>query len=381
MTHGFGGPASGPGKDGQLAKSDTLTMQDFLRRARKRGASDVHIVMGIPPAYRVHGEIVLDDSPVLTADAARELTFEMLSDEQRDVLRDRWELCFSMQHEEFGRFRVTCYYHGHMPELAIRLCNDTVPTREELGLPPIVDELCTRQNGLVLVTGPTGMGKTTTLNYMINRINSERRCKIVTIEDPIEFVHRHNKAIVVQQEVGSDVKSFPDALRHVLRQDPDVICIGEMRDLETVGTALIAAETGHLVMATAHTPNAAQTVERIISVFPAEQQNQVIAQMASSLQGIVAQVLLPKAREKGRLLATEILLANNAVRSVIRENALHKLEATMETGKNSGMRTMDTCLRDLYHRGLVTYEVAAPHARDPRRLNELRRSGGSYGNG
>jgi len=345
-------------------------MAPILRLAHRSNASDIHLVAGVPPAFRIDGEIILADAPPLERDQTKALVFEFLNPLQREALERDWELCFSVQSEEFGRFRVTVYYHAGNPELAIRRCNTEIPTREELGLPEVVEELARRRSGLILVTGPTGSGKTTTLNFMIDLINSERRCKIVTIEDPIEYVHRRKKAIIVQQEVRTDVKSFSKALVHVLRQDPDVVCVGEMRDLETISTALIAADTGHLVIATVHTPNALQTMERIVSVFPSEQQNQVTAQLANCIEGIVAQRLIPRADKKGRVPATEILVANMAVRALIRENDFHKLTSVMETGRRWGMQTLDESLRQLYEGAQITYDAALSNARDP---NALRR--------
>ena len=338
-------------------------MGHILELAQRSNASDIHIVAGVPPAFRIDGEIILADAPPLSRKESANLAYSMLNDLQREALARDLELCFSVQESEFGRFRVSVYYHAGSPELAIRRCNTEIPTREELGLPAVVEEMARKRSGLVVVTGPTGMGKTTTLNFMIDFINSERRCKIVTIEDPIEFVHQRKQAIIVQQEVHADVHSFSRALVHVLRQDPDVVCIGEMRDLETISTAVTAAETGHLVIATLHTPNAMQTVERIVAVFPPEQQHQIVAQLANSLQAVIAQLLLPRVDKKGRVLATEILVANMAVRSIIRENDLHKLQTAMETGQKYGMRMMDACLLDLYERAEISYDTALSHAR------------------
>ncbi len=342
----------------------------LMKKAREAMASDVHVIAGLPPAFRIHGEIILADAPPLTPAQAAHMTLSLLTEQQRAQLEKEWELSVSIKDGALGRFRVTAYYHGGHPEMALRSCNTVIPTRDMLGLPEIVDEFARMTSGLVLVTGPTGMGKTTTLNYMLDLINSERRCKIVTIEDPIEYLHRCKKAIVVQQEVGTDVHSFARALVHVLRQDPDVICVGEMRNLETISTALTAAETGHLVFATLHTPNALQTVERIVDVFPAGQQNQVITQLANCLQGVVAQLLLTRADKKGRVLATEVLVANTAVRSVIRENDLSKLQSVIQTGRRSGMHSMDDSLRRLYEAASISYDAAVSHARDPRMISD-----------
>ena len=256
----------------------------------------------------------------------------MLLPKQREILQERLQLCFSRHAEGVGRFRASVYFHAGCPELAIRLCEKTVRSAAELGLPPVLEELSRLQNGLILLTGPTGVGKTTTLNFMIDLINRNRRAKIVTIEDPVEFVHENLRSIIVQQEVGTDVRSFREALVHVLRQDPDVIVIGEMRDLETIETALIAAETGHLVLATLHTPDTVQTIQRIYSVFPANQQNAIIIQLASTLQAAIAQKLLPRADGRGRVLACEVLVTTAAVRNHIRERKEHVLYSEMQTG-------------------------------------------------
>jgi twitching motility protein PilT len=259
--------------------------------------------------------------------------------------------------------------------MAIRICEHVVRSAEELGLPPIVEELTRFTAGLILVTGPTGAGKTTTLNYMVDVVNRQRRAKIVTIEDPVEFVHENERSIIVQQEVGTDVRSFRDALRHVLRQDPDVIVIGEMRDLETIETALIAAETGHLVMATLHTPDAVQTVHRIYSAFPPSQQNMIVLQLSGCLQGIVAQKLLPRSDGEGRVLALEVCVATPAIRNIIRERREHQIYSEMQTGRKHQMHTMDSALLQLYQKGEISYDAALSHAHDPNFIKQ--RSGAS----
>ncbi len=342
-----------------------MDMRQILRTARKLNASDIHLVAGLPPAFRIDGEIALADADALTREDTRCLAFELITADQKQVLEHELELCFSLFDDKVGRFRVNAYYHAGNPELAVRMCAESIPDAQELGLPPIIDELARRTSGLVIVTGPTGMGKTTTLNYMVDRINRERRCKIVTIEDPVEYVHEPKQAVIVQQEIHLDSKSFSRALRHVLRQDPDVIAVGEMRDYETVATALNAAETGHLVLSTLHTPSAVQTVERIIGVFPAAQQQQALIQVAASLQGIIAQRLLPTLKQRGRGLAAEVLVATTAVRRIIRDNECHRLTTVIETGQQYGMQTMDACLLELYERGEISYEVAIAHAHDP----------------
>ena len=327
---------------------NTGHLDRLLAGATEYFASDLHLVAGVPPAYRVNGEIVLADEDALTEEQLSFMASTLLNDDRREKLERDWELCISLRHEAAGRVRVTLYRRNGCPEMSLRFCGDRIATREELGLPEKMDELSRKPNGLVLITGPTGAGKTTTLNYLVDLINSERRCKIVTIEDPIEFVHQNKRAIVVQQEVLTDVRSFHRALIHVLRQDPDVIVVGEMRDHESIATALTAAETGHLVLATMHSPNVAHALERMVGVFEGNAQRQIVLQLANSLQGIIAQDLLPAADRTRRVLAYELLTITGAVRSLIREGQLHQMENIIQTGGKEGMVLMDNCLYDLY---------------------------------
>ncbi|MGH7169253.1 MAG: type IV pilus twitching motility protein PilT, partial [Gemmataceae bacterium] len=293
------------------------TLDLILQKAREASASDVHLVRGVAPAVRVGGDIHLLRGEPLHKHNLEAILKEILNDKQRGILEEEWQLCFSRHWDGVGRCRASIYFHAGCPELAIRLCEIRVRCRDDLGLPVAVEEFTRLPNGLVLVTGPTGTGKTTTLNFMIDVINRERRAKIVTIEDPVEFVHENQRSIIVQQEVHTDTPSFRQALVHVLRQDPDVIVVGEMRDLETIASALTAAETGHLVLATLHTPDAVQTIQRVYGVFPAEQQNNIRYQISNALQAIVAQVLLPRADGKGLVLDCEICTATPAVRKHI----------------------------------------------------------------
>jgi twitching motility protein PilT len=343
----------------------TWNLEAILRHAREHSASDVHLVRGVAPALRIGGDIHIMRGEPLDRAGLEEMLYGLLNDKQRSILEEEWQLCFSRYWEGVGRCRTSVYFHSGCPEMAIRLCEDRVRGREDLGLPVVVEELTRLPNGLVLVTGPTGTGKTTTLNFMIDVINRERRAKIVTIEDPVEFVHENQRSIIVQQEVFTDVPSFRKALVHVLRQDPDVIVVGEMRDLETIGSALTAAETGHLVLATLHTPDAVQTIQRVYGVFPSEQQNNIRYQLSNALQAIIAQVLLPRADGKGLVLATEICMATGAVRKHIREGDAHVLFSEMQTGRKHSMQTMDQCLLGLYQRGEITYDVAVSQAREP----------------
>jgi twitching motility protein PilT len=248
------------------------TFDRLLATAHEYNASDLHLIAGVPPAFRVNGEVILAEVDTLSESDVDEMAFQILTEAQREKFEREWELCISMRHPVAGRVRVTFYKRNGHPEMSLRFCGDRIATREELGLPAKIDEIARKTNGLFLITGPTGAGKTTTLNYLVHRINSERRCKIVTIEDPIEFVHQNNRAIVVQQEVLTDVHSFNRALIHVLRQDPDVIVVGEVRDAEDIATVLTAAETGHLVLATMHSPNVAHALERITSIFEGGEQ-------------------------------------------------------------------------------------------------------------
>src|SRR5690242_7470976 len=351
-----------------LFQMTTDNLDRLLAAASDFDASDLHLIAGVPPAFRVNGEIILADEDALSEAEVERMANSLLNEQQKKKFEQEWELCISLLHKAAGRVRATFYRRNGHPEMSFRFCGERISTRQELGLPEKIDDLARRPNGLVLVTGPTGAGKTTTLNYMLDLINSERRCKVVTIEDPIEFVHENKRALVVQQEVLSDVRSFNRALIHVLRQDPDVIVVGEMRDHEAISTALTAAETGHLVLATMHSPNVSHALERIIGVFEGSAQKQIILQLSNALQGIIAQDLLPSADRMKRVLAYELLVANSAVRNLIRENQLHQLENTIQTGRKDGMNLMDNCLYDLYCKCLITYDTALSRARHPDRI-------------
>jgi twitching motility protein PilT len=343
-------------------------LDKLLEAANDFGASDLHLIAGVPPAYRVNGEIILADEDALTPEVVTLIAEQLLNDVQREKFDREWELCISLLHPAAGRVRVTFYRRDGHPELSFRLCGDRIPCREELGLPAKIDEMARRPNGLFLITGPTGAGKTTSLNYLVDVINAERRCKIITIEDPIEYVHENKRALVVQQEVLTDTHSFNRALVHGLRQDPDVIVVGELRDHEAMATALKAAETGHLVLATLHSPNVALALERIIGVFEGSAQRQIVLQLANALQGIIAQELLPSVDRSRRVLAYEFLIATSAVRNLIRENNLHQLENCIQTGAREGMVLMDNCLYDLYSRCQISYDTALSRARNPDRI-------------
>jgi twitching motility protein PilT len=343
-------------------------LDQLVAEAVERGASDLHLITDVPPAFRVNGDIIFADTGPLSVESVTGMAYSLLSNDQRASYEREWELCISLPNDLAGRMRATIYRRNTHPEMSIRFCGGAIATREELGLPARIDDLARKPNGLVLITGPTGAGKTTTLNYMVNLINDERRCKIVTIEDPIEYVHANKRAIVVQQEVLTDTKSFSRALIHVLRQDPDVIVVGEMRDHEAIAAALTAAETGHLVLATLHSPDVVHALERITGVFEGAAQRQIVMQLANSLQGIISQDLLPAADRSRRVLACELLIANGAVRNLIRENNKHMLENAIQTGGKDGMMLMDTCLYDLYCRCLISYDTALSRARYPERM-------------
>jgi len=351
-------------------RMSTRTLERLFAAAAEFDASDLHLVAGVPPAYRVNGEIILAEEDALAEAALAEIAGALLNAQQRRKFDEEWELCISLRHPAAGRVRATFYRRNGYPELSFRFCGDRIESREALGLPEKLDDWARKPNGLVLITGPTGAGKTTTLNYLVDLINRERRCKIVTIEDPIEFVHENQRAIVVQQEVLTDVRSFNRALIHVLRQDPDVLVIGETRDFEAIATALTAAETGHLVLATMHSPNILHALERIVGVFEGSAQRQIILQLSNALQGIIAQELLPAVDRTRRVLAYEMIAANNAVRNLIRENQLHQLENVMQTGRKEGMVLMDNCLYELYCQCRITYETAISRARHPESIRQ-----------
>ena len=340
----------------------------LLREAQVAGASDLHLVAGQPPIYRIDGSIRSSPAPPLEADEVHSACVSMLTEEQCRRFEQTGELCFSLQLPDLGFFRVNLAREMGRTDASIRLGASEVPDLDTLGVPEALTDLVRRPNGLVLVTGPTGVGKTTTLNALIGRINAEQRKKVVMIEDPVEFVHPRGRCLVVQREVGLDAPSFQTAIVHALRQDPDIVVIGEMRDLETIGSALTAAETGHLVMATLHTTGAAGTLSRIVDVFPAYQQAQVRTQLASTLVAVLTQRLLPRADGDGRVLAYELLVVNDAVRNMIRDGKAHQLNSIMQTGRGLGMQLMDHHVRDLYDAGVITWDTAMSAVTDRRVL-------------
>jgi twitching motility protein PilT len=351
-----------------------LDFAEVLLEVISRRASDLHITAGAPPMVRVRGRLApIDGFPVLTPTDTREIVYSILSNAQRQKFENNWQLDFAYQIPGTARFRVNAYFQRSAIGAAFRLIPFEVVPFESLGLPKVVSGFADKPRGLVLVTGPTGSGKSTTLASLIDLINASREEHIMTIEDPIEFLHQHKKCIVNQRELGSDAPSFSDALKAALRQDPDVILVGEMRDLETIGTAITAAETGHLVFATLHTQDTPQTVDRIIDVFPPEQQAQIRAQLSVCLQGIMTQMLLPTADGAGRCVAAEILVPTPAVRNLIREGKSHQIYSVLQTGGSHGMQTMDAALSQLLRSGKVTRQLAESRAHS---VEEFRRLAG-----
>jgi twitching motility protein PilT len=347
-------------------------LADLLLDVVARRASDLHLTAGAKPTIRVRGRLVaLDDYPVLDTQDTREVVYSILSNDQRQRLETDWQLDFAYTIPGKARFRVNAYFQRAAIGAAFRLIPFEITGIDELGLPPIVHELTKKPRGFVLVTGPTGSGKSTTLAAMIDSINETREEHILTVEDPIEFLHGHKRCIVNQRELGSDAQSFAAALKASLRQDPDVILVGEMRDLETIHTALTAAETGHLVFATLHTQDAPQSIDRIIDVFPAAQQGQVRTQLAVALQGVITQQLLPTADGSGRVAACEVLVPNAAVRNLIREGKTFQIYSTMQTGAQQGMQTMDAALAALVRSGQITRQLAESRSSTPDELGRL----------
>ena len=348
-----------------------LDFADVLIEVLDRRASDLHITAGAPPTIRVRGRLLPLDFPVLTPADTREVVYSILNNEQRQRLETDWQVDLAYAIPNRARFRVNAYFQRSAIGAAFRLIPAEILGIDELGLPPIVHELTKKPRGFVLCTGPTGSGKSTSLAAMIDAINSTREEHIMTIEDPIEFLHRHKKCLVNQRELGSDASSFAAALRGALRQDPDVILVGEMRDLETISTALTAAETGHLVFATLHTQDTPQTIDRIIDVFPPHQQHQVRVQLSVALQGIVTQTLLPTADGSGRVLAAEVLVPTPAIRNLIREGKTHQIYSVLQTSASAGMQTMDSALVELVRAGKITRQLAEQRSTSPDELRRL----------
>jgi twitching motility protein PilT len=354
-----------------------ISIDDLLARTVESGASDLHLVPGAPPSIRLHGDLgALEGTHPLTADDTRVLLYRILSTDQQKRLEIDRQLDFSHGVPGLARFRVNVHFQRGSVAAAFRHVPEELRTLEELGLPSSLRDLAMRPRGLVLVTGPTGSGKSTTLAAMVDEVNRVKPHHILTVEDPIEFVHRHKRCVVTQREIGTDAASFADALRAGLRQDPDVILLGEMRDLETIATALTAAETGYLVLATLHTQSAPSTIDRVIDVFPPAQQEQVRMQLANTLQGVVTQTLLATADRSGRVASLEILFPDDAVRNLIRQGKVEQIYSVMQTSTQRGMQTMEHGLVDLVRKRLVTTDAAlAVSSRKEQLLGMLERSG------
>ncbi|OGH97969.1 MAG: twitching motility protein PilT [Candidatus Melainabacteria bacterium GWF2_32_7] len=339
-----------------------MSLDDLLKVVFQKGGSDLHISVGLPPIIRIDGKLIRTDHPPLTKEDVNGLIFSMLTNEQRRTLEQNWELDCSYGVQDIGRFRVNVYKERGSYGAALRSIPTQPPSFGELGLPSIIREVAERPRGLILVTGPTGSGKSTTLAAMIDFINSNKTEHIITIEDPIEYIHNSKRSVVHQRELGEDTRSFNNALRAALREDPDIILVGEMRDLETIQLALTAAETGHLVMGTLHTSSASQTVDRIVDVFSAEQQQQIRIQLSNSLIAVFSQTLIPKVQpdgqKKGRALAQEIMVVTPAIANLIREGKTAQIYSAIQTGGMHKMQTLESSLKELYQKNLITQEDA-----------------------
>jgi twitching motility protein PilT len=365
-----------------IAEPLKVSMDELLKITVERNASDLHLTVGLPPMLRVSGRLVPTEYPRLMPDDTKRLIYSILNDKQKEKFEKNWELDCSHGVRGFGRFRVNVFKQRGVVGSALRAIPSTVPSRQELHLPPSLEEIVRKPHGLVLVTGATGMGKSTTLACMIDLINSERSNHVITIEDPIEYVHPHKKSMINQRELGQDTLSWTNSLRAVLREDPDVILVGEMRDLDTIAGTLTAAETGHLVFSTLHTSDASQTVDRIIDVFPPHHQQQIRIQLASVLEAVFSQQLITHASGVGRVPAVEVLICTSAIRNIIREGKSHQLYNALQTGSKFGMATMEQSLLDLYLSKQITYEDAINHTMHPedmRKLIEGNAGGGKSG--
>lgn len=349
-----------------------MDIMELLAFATKEGASDVHISSGEPPMIRIHGDMRKIDMPPLMREDVHTLLYNILNDQQRKVYEEHYELDFAIAITGIGRFRVNAFLQNRGESIVFRTIPEKIPLLEQLNMPPIVAELTKKEKGLILVTGPTGSGKSTTLAAMLDLINREYKCHILTVEDPIEFVHKSKNSLVNQRELGSNTHSFANALKSALREDPDVILVGEMRDLETISLALTAAETGHLVLATLHTSSAPKTVDRIIDVFPAEQQQQIRTMLSESLQAVIAQQLIKRKEGVGRIAALEIMIGTPAVRNLIRENKIAQIPSALQTGRQHGMQTMDQALLDLCRNGLVSKESIRNFVSNPSVLDGIK---------
>ena len=348
-----------------------IDIDELLHKALQKKASDVHITSGLPPVFRIDGRLIPTDEDRITPTLSQKLIYSMLTDQQKQSFENNFELDFSYGVAGLGRFRVNIFLQRGSIGAVMRSIPSKIPTLDDLRMPPVVKKLTMKPRGLVLVTGPTGSGKSTTLAACIDLINTTRETHIITVEDPIEYLHRHKKSMINQRELELDTKSFSKALRSALREDPDVILIGEMRDLETMEAAITIAETGHLVFATLHTNSAAGAIDRIVDVFPPHQQTQIRTMLSMNLQAVLSQQLLPRSSGAGRVPAVEILIATPAVCNLIRENKPQQIPASIQTGGNVGMQTMDQALKELYAAGLITYADAINRSFNPEDLKKL----------
>jgi twitching motility protein PilT len=350
---------------------DEVHLDELLELVVKKNGSDLHLAVGIPPVLRIDGDLLATSYPALDPQHIQRLVYDILTDEQIQKFESNMELDCSHQLYNISRFRVNVFRDRGNCAAAFRVIPTKIPTVRDLNLPNVVEDLARRPRGLVLVTGPTGSGKSTTLAAMVGQINGERSVHIITIEDPIEYMHSHRKSIINQRELGQDTHSFLNALRSALREDPDVLLVGEMRDQETMKLAITAAETGHLVFSTVHTNSASQTVDRIVDVFPPNEQDQIRVMLSNNLVAVVTQQLLPRAGMPGRIACLEIMVASPAIRNLIREAKAHQITSIIQTNAHLGMQTMDQCLRDYYQRGLITYEDAMARAMNQEELKKM----------
>lgn len=348
-----------------------MTMEELLRYAAGNKASDIHITPGIPPVIRRNGILERIGPDNVSASDTEAYVKEILQKEQVPVLKDRGEVDFSFSVKGVGRFRANVYRQRGTFGISMRMVAQTVPTLMELGVPDIVSRMCKKTKGLILVAGPTGSGKSTTLAAMVDRINEERNCHIITLEDPIEYLHRHKNSIITQREIGSDTLSYSAALRSALREDPEVILVGDMRDVDTMAVAIGAAETGHLVLSALPTVGASNTIDRVIDVFPPQQQQQIRVQLATVLQGVISQQLLTKKTRDGRIAAFEVMTALPGIKSLIKEEKTYKIDSMMHTGSKNDMQTMDDSLINLYKNGWISYEDALNYALDQENINRF----------
>ena len=350
-----------------------MNIEELLRMMVEKGASDLHLRVPSPPVLRIDGVLrVQEHLPGVTPQFVKESLEHIASERHIERFYNELELDMAYGLPGVARFRVNAFFQRGTISIAIRQIPIKVPTIDELGLPPICKTLAMKQKGLVLVTGQTGMGKSTTLAAMINHMNHTDRRNVITVEDPIEYLHQHNKCLIAQRELGDDTKSFANALKHSLREDPDVILVGEMRDLETIATAITAAETGHLVLSTVHTASAPQTIERVIDVFPPYQQEQIRFQLSMVLEGVLSQILMPRASGKGRIASIEIMIATDAIRNLVREGKTEQIPTYMQTGRQHDMQTMDMALQELVRIGMVTMEEALLRCTKPDELRRIR---------